>query len=51
MAPLDPLLKADERAEILADLSPAAVLEDAPADRATWMTREPRGPAHAPRSA
>jgi long-chain acyl-CoA synthetase len=45
VAPLDPLLTADERAEILADLAPAAVLEDAPTERAAWTTRAPRGPA------
>jgi long-chain acyl-CoA synthetase len=45
VAPLDPLLKAEERAEILADLVPAVVLEDAPAESATWTARDPRGPA------
>lgn len=45
VAPLDPLLTADERAEILADLAPAAVIDRAPADAATWTMPEPRGPA------
>ena len=45
VAPLDPLLKADERAEIVADLAPAIILEDAPAERDTWTLPEPRGPA------
>jgi long-chain acyl-CoA synthetase len=45
VAPLDPLLKTDERADILADLRPAAVLEAAPAEGAAWPTRDPRGPA------
>ena len=45
VATLDPLLKLDERAGILADLAPAAVVEDAPADGATWTSRDPRGPA------
>jgi long-chain acyl-CoA synthetase len=45
VAPLDPLLKADERAEILADLAPAVVVAGAPADGATWTSLDPRGPA------
>jgi long-chain acyl-CoA synthetase len=45
VAPLDPLLKPDERAEIVADLAPAIVLEDAHAEPAPWTTRTPRGPA------
>jgi long-chain acyl-CoA synthetase len=45
VAPLDPLLKVDERAEILADLAPAVVVADAPADGARWTSRDPRGPA------
>jgi long-chain acyl-CoA synthetase len=45
VAPLDPLLKMDERREILADLAPAAVLEDVPVEAATWTSRAPRGPA------
>jgi long-chain acyl-CoA synthetase len=39
VAPLDPLLKPEERAEILTDLKPALVLEDVPAERAEWTTR------------
>src|SRR5205814_855273 len=39
VAPLDPLLKADERAEILADLEPALVLDDVDAESAEWSTR------------
>jgi long-chain acyl-CoA synthetase len=38
-APLDPLLRPDERAEILADLKPALVLDDVAAERAEWTTR------------
>jgi long-chain acyl-CoA synthetase len=45
VAPLDSLLTGDERAAILADLAPRLVLDDAPADEATWKTCEPRGPA------
>ena len=45
VAPLDPLLKPDERAEIVADLAPAIVLEDAHAEPAPWTIRTPRGPA------
>lgn len=36
VAPLDPLLTADERAAILADLTPAVVVSDAPAAEADW---------------
>jgi long-chain acyl-CoA synthetase len=39
VAPLDPLLKAEERAEIVADLKPALVLDDVPAEPAEWTTR------------
>ncbi len=39
VAPLDPLLKPEERAEILADLEPALVLDDVQAERAEWTTR------------
>jgi long-chain acyl-CoA synthetase len=45
VAPLDSLLKADERARIVDDLAPAVVLEDAPAEGSTWKTSEARGPA------
>jgi long-chain acyl-CoA synthetase len=45
VAPLDPRLQADERAAILADLAPAAVLDDVPTATAAWPTAEPRGPA------
>lgn len=52
VAPLDPLLKPDERAEILAGLAPAALIERVPAAvmadasaAATFASREPRGPA------
>jgi long-chain acyl-CoA synthetase len=44
-APLDPLLTAEERAAILADLDAAAVLDDAPADSCAWPLVEPGGPA------
>jgi long-chain acyl-CoA synthetase len=44
-APLDPLLKPAERAAILADLTPAAVLEESPGEAAAWTTRASRGPA------
>jgi long-chain acyl-CoA synthetase len=46
VAPLDPLLRAEERAEILADLEPALVLDDVAPGSAEWTTREaPPGPA------
>ena len=46
VAPLDPLLKPEERAEILADLEPALVLDEVPAERAEWTTRDaPLAPA------
>jgi long-chain acyl-CoA synthetase len=45
VAPLDSLLTGDERAAILADLAPRLVVDDAPADEATWKTCEPPGPA------
>jgi long-chain acyl-CoA synthetase len=38
VAPLDPLLKPEERAEILADLKPALVIEDVGVERAAWTT-------------
>jgi len=41
VAPLDPLLKPEERAEIVADLKPALVLDDVPAERAEWTVRDP----------
>ena len=44
-APLDPLLKEDERTAIMTDLAPAAVLADAPADSAAWLARDSDGPA------
>jgi long-chain acyl-CoA synthetase len=41
VAPIDPLLKSEERAEIVADLKPALVLDDlTSADAAEWTTRE-----------
>src|SRR5438105_614627 len=40
VAPLDPLLKPEERAEILADLEPALVLDEVQAERAEWTTRD-----------
>jgi long-chain acyl-CoA synthetase len=40
VAPLDPLLKPEERAEILTDLKPALVLEDVPAEHAEWATQD-----------
>jgi long-chain acyl-CoA synthetase len=40
VAPLDPLLKADERAEILADLKPALVIDDVAPERAEWTIRD-----------
>ena len=40
VAPLDPLLKPEERAEILADLKPVLVLDDVEAERAEWTTRD-----------
>jgi long-chain acyl-CoA synthetase len=45
VAPLDPLLTADERAAIIADLAPRVVLDDAAAETASGKTSEPRGPA------
>src|SRR5262249_41792188 len=41
VAPLDPLLKPEERAEIVADLKPALVLDDVPEERAEWTVRNP----------
>lgn len=38
VAPLDPLLKQDERADILADLKPSIVIDDVTAERAEWTT-------------
>jgi len=40
VAPLDPLLKREELAEILADLKPTLVLDDVAAESAEWTTRE-----------
>ena len=40
VAPIDPLLKADERAGILSDLKPALVLDDVPSDRRAWVTSD-----------
>ena len=41
VAPIDPLLKPEERAEIVADLKPAVVLDDlTTVDAAEWTTRE-----------
>ena len=45
VAPLDPRLKPEERAAIVADLAPALVLEDAPTATATWKTADAPGPA------
>ena len=45
VAPLDPLLRAEERTAILADLAPRLVIDDAPTEETTWKTSEPRGPA------
>jgi long-chain acyl-CoA synthetase len=45
VAPLDPLLNGEERAAIIADLSPRLVVDDAPAEAGTWKLAEPRGPA------
>jgi long-chain acyl-CoA synthetase len=45
VAPLDPLLTAEERAGIIADLAPGLVIDDVPADAATWTLSESRGPA------
>ena len=41
VAPLDPLLKPEERAEIIADLKPALELDHVPAQRAEWTVRDP----------
>ncbi len=40
VATLDPLLKPEERAEIVADLGPALVLDDVAPESAQWATRE-----------
>jgi long-chain acyl-CoA synthetase len=45
VAPLDPRLKPEERAAIVADLAPALVLEDAPTATGTWKTADAAGPA------
>jgi long-chain acyl-CoA synthetase len=45
VAPLDPLLTAEERSAIVADLAPRLVLADVAVEEATWKTSEPRGPA------
>jgi long-chain acyl-CoA synthetase len=39
VAPLDPLLKPEERAEVVADLKPALVLDEVRAEPAEWTTR------------
>ena len=38
VAPLDPLLKPDERDEIVADLKPSLVIDDVGEERAEWRT-------------
>jgi long-chain acyl-CoA synthetase len=43
VAPLDPLLRPEERAEILADLVPALVLEDVEGRSADWTTHAAPG--------
>jgi long-chain acyl-CoA synthetase len=45
VAPLDPLLTAEERSAIVADLAPRLVVDDVPVEEATWKISEPRGPA------
>ena len=45
VAPLDPRLKRDERAAILADLAPRLVVEDVGSDETTWKSAEPHGAA------
>jgi long-chain acyl-CoA synthetase len=46
VAPLDPLLKPEERGEIVADLEPALIIDEVPSDHGRWVTEEaPRCPA------
>jgi long-chain acyl-CoA synthetase len=45
VAPLDPLLTADERIAIVADLAPRVVIDDVPAEESTWTIAEPPGAA------
>jgi len=45
VAPLDPLLTAEERAAIVADLAPRLVLDDAPLGGDSWKTAPAGGPA------
>jgi long-chain acyl-CoA synthetase len=45
VAPLDPLLKDEERAAIVADLKPALLVEDVVAEPAAWTPRDAPGPA------
>jgi long-chain acyl-CoA synthetase len=45
VAPLDPLLTAEERAAIVADLAPRLVLDDAPLAGDSWKTAPADGPA------
>ena len=45
VAPLDPLLTADERSAIVADLAPRLIVDDVPLEDATWKASEPRGAA------
>jgi long-chain acyl-CoA synthetase len=46
VAPIDPLLKPEERADIINDLKPALVLDDVQPDHGDWVTAEPpRAPA------
>lgn len=40
VAPVDPLLTPDERADILADLTPALVLDEVPPDRVDWASED-----------
>jgi long-chain acyl-CoA synthetase len=43
VAPLDPLLKHDERAEIVADLKPSLIIEDVAAEASDWTTGHAAG--------
>jgi long-chain acyl-CoA synthetase len=45
VAPLDPLLTAEERAAIVADLAPRLLLDDAPLVGESWKTAPAGGPA------
>jgi long-chain acyl-CoA synthetase len=45
VAPLDPLLRDDERAEIVADLKPALLVDDVFVEPAEWSPRATSGPA------